>query len=122
MNDFDDTMKYGPEWRISQRTKMCGFLLEIQQIWYINKLNESITVAKFEYNIGNMKDCEKQSTKAKKGHSKKAYNYWRFWRKMDDDAQRQKRGTPRMLIITVVFEEKTMLRLQDKNQALQECL
>ena len=27
-----------------------------------------------------------------------------------------------MLIITVVFEEKTMLRLQDKNQALQECL
>ena len=34
----------------------------------------------------------------------------------------QKSGTPRMLIITVVFEEKTMLRLQDKNQALQECL
>ena len=27
-----------------------------------------------------------------------------------------------MLTITVVFEEKTMLRLQDKNQALQECL
>ena len=27
-----------------------------------------------------------------------------------------------MLIITYVFEEKTMLRLQDKNQALQECL
>ncbi len=27
-----------------------------------------------------------------------------------------------MLIITDVFEEKTMLRLQDKNQALQECL
>ena len=34
----------------------------------------------------------------------------------------QKRGTPRMLIITVVFEEKTMLRLQDKNQPVQECL
>ena len=34
----------------------------------------------------------------------------------------QKSGTPRMLIITVVFEEKWMLRLQDKNQALQECL
>jgi len=34
----------------------------------------------------------------------------------------QKSGTPRMLIITVVFEEKTMLRLQDKNQGLQECL
>ena len=34
----------------------------------------------------------------------------------------QKRGTPRMLIITVVFEEKSMLRLQDKKGALQECL
>ena len=34
----------------------------------------------------------------------------------------QKSGTPRMLIITDVFEEKTMLRLQDKNQAVQECL
>ena len=27
-----------------------------------------------------------------------------------------------MLIITIVFEEKLVLRLQDKNQALQECL
>ena len=27
-----------------------------------------------------------------------------------------------MLIITVVFEEKTMLRLQNKNQTVQECL
>ena len=34
----------------------------------------------------------------------------------------QKSGTPRMLIITHVFEEKTMLRLQDENQGLQECL
>ena len=34
----------------------------------------------------------------------------------------QKSDSPRMLIITDVFEEKTMLRLQDKNQALQECL
>ena len=34
----------------------------------------------------------------------------------------QKRGTPRMLIITDVFEEKTMLRLQDKKGELQECL
>ena len=33
-----------------------------------------------------------------------------------------KSRTPRMLIITDVFEEKTMLRLQDKNQGLQECL
>ena len=34
----------------------------------------------------------------------------------------QKSDSPRMLIITVVFEEKTMLRLQDKNQTVQECL
>ena len=27
-----------------------------------------------------------------------------------------------MLIITVVFEEKTMLRLQNKNQPVQECI
>ena len=34
----------------------------------------------------------------------------------------QKRGSPRMLIITDVFEEKSMLRLQDKKGAVQECL
>ena len=34
----------------------------------------------------------------------------------------QKSASPRMLIVTVVFEEKTMLRLQDKNQPVQECL
>ena len=34
----------------------------------------------------------------------------------------QKSGTPRMLIITGVFEEKTMLKLHNKNQGLQECL
>ena len=34
----------------------------------------------------------------------------------------QKSTTPRMRIITVVFEEKTVLGLQDKNQQLQECL
>jgi hypothetical protein len=34
----------------------------------------------------------------------------------------QKSASPRMLIITGVFEEKTMLRLQDKNQPVQECL
>ena len=33
-----------------------------------------------------------------------------------------KRGSPRMLMITVVFEEKSMLRLQDKKGAVQECL
>ena len=34
----------------------------------------------------------------------------------------QKRTTPRMLKITVVFEEKTMLRLQGKKGQLQESL
>ena len=34
----------------------------------------------------------------------------------------QKSGSPRMLIITDVFEEKSMLRLQDKKGAVQECL
>ena len=34
----------------------------------------------------------------------------------------QKSPSPRMLIITGVFEEKTMLRLQDENHPVQECL
>ena len=34
----------------------------------------------------------------------------------------QKSDSPRMLIFIVIFEEKTMLRLQDKNQTVQECL
>ena len=34
----------------------------------------------------------------------------------------QKSTTPKMFIITYVFEEKTMLRLQDENPQLQECL
>ena len=34
----------------------------------------------------------------------------------------QKSGTPRMLIITDVFEEKSILMLEDKKGALQECL
>ena len=90
-------MKYGQKWRISERTKMCGFLLEIQQIWNINKLIESIAVAKFEYNLGNMKDCENQLTK-------------------------QKRDIPKRLIFIIVFEEKWTMMLEDKKGALQECL
>ena len=35
---------------------------------------------------------------------------------------RQKRHSPRMLIITDVFEENTMLELQDKKGTVQECL
>ena len=34
----------------------------------------------------------------------------------------QKRGAPKRLIITVVFEENSMLTLQNTNEALQECL
>ena len=58
-------------------------------IWNIHKINASITVAKFEYNLGNMKDCENQLTK-------------------------QKRDTPKRLIIIVVFEEKWTMMLEDK--------
>ena len=43
---------------------------------------------------------------------------WRF----KISGSNQKSMTPRMLIITFVFEEKTMLRLQYKKQGLQECL
>ena len=50
-----------------------------------------MNVAKFEYNLGNIKDCENQSTKAKKGHSKKVDNYNRF------------------------FQEKWTMMLEDKN-------
>ena len=34
----------------------------------------------------------------------------------------QKSDSPIMLVITVVFEEQTMMRLQDKNHTVQECL
>ena len=34
----------------------------------------------------------------------------------------QKSGTPRMFIITAVSEERSMMTLQDKNEALPECL
>ena len=58
---------------------------------------QSVNVPKFEYFLRNIKDYENKSATTKK-------------------------GTPRMLIITVIFEEKSMLMLQNKNQALQECL
>ena len=60
---------------------MCCFPLEIQQFWHINKINELVNAAKIEYFLGNMKDCENQSTTTKIRHSQNAYNYWRFWRK-----------------------------------------
>ena len=49
-----------------------------------------MNAAKFEYNLGNMKDCENQSTK-------------------------QKRDTPKRLIIIIVFQEKLTMMLEDKN-------
>ncbi len=76
---------------------MCCFSLEIQQFRHINKINELMDAAKFEYFLGNMKDCENQS-------------------------DQEKKKTLRMLIITVVFEDKSMATLQNKNQELQECL
>ena len=56
-----------------------------------------MNVPKFEYFRGNMKDYENLMGTTKK-------------------------GTPRMLIITVVFEQKWMMMLEDKKEALQECL
>ena len=100
-----ENLKICPKHTIRQRSKMCGFPLEIQQLWNVCKINESMNVAKFEYNLGNMKDYEKQLKTAKKGNSEKAYIYCRFWRKFDDEAPRQKGETPRMLIFTVVFDE-----------------
>ena len=59
---------------------------------------ESIVVAQFEYNFGNIKDCDNQSATTKIRNSKKAYNYWRG------------------------FKKKSMPMLQDKNQELSDCV
>ena len=71
---------------------MCPFPLEIQQCWNISKFKESVNVAKFEYVLGNMKDCENQSTATKKGDSQNAYNYWRFLKKNRWCCSRTKKG------------------------------
>lgn len=49
---------------------------------------------------------EHHSIQPKKGlwHSKNAYNYNRCWRIINDDDQKEKLGTPRMLIITIVAQ------------------
>ena len=83
-------MKYGQKWWFRERGKMCCFPLEIQQFWHINKINELVNAAKFEYFFGNMKDCENQSTTIEKGNAQNAYNYGRFWRKSDVEAPRKK--------------------------------
>ena len=63
--------------------------MEIQQFWNLDEIMDSINAAKFEYNLGNMKDCEMQSST-------------------------KKRGTPKRFII-VVNEEKWTMMLEDKN-------
>ena len=45
-----------------------------------------------------------------------------IWTIMKIDPRQQKKDTPRMLIKPVVFEEKSILMLQDKKGALQNCL
>ena len=111
-------MKYGPKQRIRERSKMCCFPLIIQQLWNICKINESMNAAKFDYFLRNMKDCENRSTSLKIRHSQNACNYSRFSTKMDDDAPRQKRGSPRMLTITVVFEEFWWYRMCKRDDAV----
>ena len=111
-------MKYGPKLRIRERSKMCGFPMIIQQLWNVCKIEGSAGVANFEYFPRNMKDCEQQSTSQKIRHSQNACNYCRFWKKIDDDAPRQKSGSPRMLTITVVFEECWWYRRCERHDAV----
>ncbi len=56
-----------------------------------------MNVAKFEHYLGNKNDYE-------------------------NDVVQPKRGTPRMLIITVVFEDKSMLTLEDEKGTFPQCL
>ena len=69
------------------------FPLEIQQLRKRCEFQESIVAAKIEYNLGNMNNCENQSNGPKL-------------------------GTPKWLLKPLVFEEKSMLRLEDKTQAV----
>ena len=71
-------LKFGRKRRIHRRAKMCGFPLEIQQLWNLDEIMGSIDAAKIEYNHGNMKDSENQLSTRKKRHSKKAYETCRF--------------------------------------------
>ena len=89
-------LKYGRKCRSHRRSKKYGFPLEIQQWRKRREFQESIVVAKIEYNLGNMKNCE-------------------------DQPNRQKKDTPKKHLKPIVFDEKWMLKLQDKNQTLQEC-
>ena len=78
--------------------------MEIQQFWNLDEIMDSMNVAKIEYNLGNMKDSENQSSTRKKGEFQKAYETCRFWTKIDDDAPRQKLGTFKKIMKPNVFE------------------
>ena len=71
-------LKFGRKRRIRERSKMYGFPLEIQQFRNLDEIMDSMDAAKIEYNLGNMKDYEKQSSTRKIRHSKKAYETCRF--------------------------------------------
>ena len=70
----------------------------------MGKIKGSVNVAKIDYNLRNMKDCENQSNRQKIRNSKKAYKTCRVLRTIDIEAPRQKSETPRMLIKPIVFE------------------
>ena len=59
---------------------MCRCPWEIQQFWHINKINDLVNAAKFEYFLQKYEDYENQVTSTKIRHSKNAYNYYRVWR------------------------------------------
>ena len=77
--------------------KCVCFSMEIQQFWNLDEIMDSMNVAKIEYNLGNMKNCENQLSTRKKRHSKKAYETCRFWTKIDADAPRQKKELSKSL-------------------------
>jgi len=90
-------LKFGQKRRVRERAKMCGFPLEIQQFWNLHEIMDSMNAAKIEYNLGNMKDCENQSSTRKKESFKR-------------------------LMKPIVFEEKSMMMLQDKKGRVSKSL
>ena len=80
------------------------------------------TLQKVYFSIGNTTIMKKIRNHRTQGLSANLSIYSGNIKILEINRSNQKRGTPRMLIIIVVFEEKTMLRLQDKKGELQECL
>ena len=97
-------LKIDRKYRTHRRRKKCGFPLVIQQSRKRCEFQESIVVAKIEYNLGNMKICENRSTTTKKDIPKRLIKPDAFEKQIDVDAPKQKRHTPRMLIKLIVFE------------------